>query len=210
MYGFLRGLSTGVFLRGCAWMSVTDNNTENHEVVLRELSWLPGNKLARFSAAETLEPAPVNLENVTQKLHSMKTPPGKTQSRRVSQCINPRNTSVFSVLVFEYRVLVSEYRRHRNQGTSGAIFEKFWGTPNFFFFMFWVSGGVKYIPKYLGKLLGSPTIHFQSLERISIWQSKLCIFAIGSQVWGPGTWTKIFKSVFLTLLQAKNNIFLCI
>jgi hypothetical protein len=61
-------------------------NTENHEVVLRELSWLPGNKLARFSAAETLEPAPVNLENVTQKLHSMKTPPGKTQSRRVSQC----------------------------------------------------------------------------------------------------------------------------
>jgi len=87
MYGFLRGLSTGVFLRGCAWMSVPDNNTENHEVVLRELSWLPGNKLARFSAAETLEPAPVNLENVTQKLHSMKTPPGKTQSRRVSQCI---------------------------------------------------------------------------------------------------------------------------
>jgi hypothetical protein len=86
MYGFLRGLSTGVFLRGCAWMSVPDNNTENHEVVLRELSWLPGNKLARFSAAETLEPAPVNLENVTQKLHSMKTPPGKTQSRRVSQC----------------------------------------------------------------------------------------------------------------------------
>ena len=85
MYGFLRGLSTGVFLRGCAWMSVPDNNTENHEVVLRELSWLPGNKLARFSAAETLEPAPVNLENVTQKLHSMKTPPGKTQSRRVSQ-----------------------------------------------------------------------------------------------------------------------------
>ena len=67
-------------------MSVTDNNTENHEVVLRELSWLPGNKLARFSAAETLEPAPVNLENVTQKLHSMKTPPSKTQSRRVSQC----------------------------------------------------------------------------------------------------------------------------
>jgi len=85
MYGFLRDLSTGVFLRGCAWMSVTDNNTENHEVVLRELSWLPGNKLARFSATETLEPAPVNLENVTQKLHSMKTPPGKTQSRRVSQ-----------------------------------------------------------------------------------------------------------------------------
>jgi hypothetical protein len=74
MYGFLRGLSTGVFLRGCAWMSVPDNNTENHEVVLRELSWLPGNKLARFSAAETLEPAPVNLENVTQKLHSMKHP----------------------------------------------------------------------------------------------------------------------------------------
>ena len=69
-------------------MSVPDNNTENHEVVLRELSWLPGNKLARFSAAETLEPAPVNLENVTQKLHSMKTPPGKTQSRRVSQCGN--------------------------------------------------------------------------------------------------------------------------
>ena len=67
-------------------MSVPDNNTENHEVLLRELSWLPGNKLARFSAAETLEPAPVNLENVTQKLHSMKTPPGKTQSRRVSQC----------------------------------------------------------------------------------------------------------------------------
>ena len=67
-------------------MSVPDNNTENHEVVLRELSWLPGNKLARFSAAETLEPAPVNLENVTQKLHSMKTPPGKTQSRCVSQC----------------------------------------------------------------------------------------------------------------------------
>ena len=62
-------------------MSVPDNNTENHEVLLRELSWLPGNKLARFSAAETLEPAPVNLENVTQKLHSMKTPPGKTQSR---------------------------------------------------------------------------------------------------------------------------------
>jgi len=86
MYGFLRNLSTGVFLRGCAWMSVTDNNTENYEVVLWELSWLPGNKLARFSAAETLEPAPVNLENVTQKLHSMKTPPGKTQSRRVSQC----------------------------------------------------------------------------------------------------------------------------
>ena len=85
MYGFLRTLSTDVVLRGCAWMSVTDNNTENHEVVLRELSWLPGNKLARFSAAETLEPAPVNLENVTQKLHSMKTPPGKTQSRRVSQ-----------------------------------------------------------------------------------------------------------------------------
>ena len=85
MYGFLRGLSTGVFKRGCAWMSVPDNNTENHEVVLRELSWLPGNKLARFSAAETLEPAPVNLENVTLKLHSMKTPPGKTQSRRVSQ-----------------------------------------------------------------------------------------------------------------------------
>ena len=73
------------FLRSCAWMSVPDNNTENHVVVLRELSWLPGNKLARFSAAETLEPAPVNLENVTQKLHSMKTPPGKTQSRRVSQ-----------------------------------------------------------------------------------------------------------------------------
>ena len=70
-------------------MSVPDNNTENHEVVLRELSWLPGNKLARFSAAETLEPAPVNLENVTQKLHSMKTPPGKTQSRRVSQCMWP-------------------------------------------------------------------------------------------------------------------------
>jgi len=91
MYGFLRGLSTGVFLRGCAWMSVTDNNTENHEVVLRELSWLPGNKLARFSAAETLEPAPVNLENVTQKLHSMKTPPGKTQSRRVSQCNTERS-----------------------------------------------------------------------------------------------------------------------
>ena len=67
-------------------MSVPDNNTENHEVVLRELSWLPGNKLARFSAAETLKfrPAPVNLENVTQKLHSMKTP-GKTQSRHVSQ-----------------------------------------------------------------------------------------------------------------------------
>ena len=76
------------FLRACAWMSVPDNNTENHEVLLRELSWLPGNKLARFSAAETLEPAPVNLENVTQKLHSMKTPPGKTQSRRVSQCKN--------------------------------------------------------------------------------------------------------------------------
>jgi len=87
-YGFLRGLSTGVFLRGCAWMSVPDNNIKNHEVVLRELSWLPGNKLARFSAAETLEPAPVNLENVTQKLHSMKTPPGKTQSRRVSQCLH--------------------------------------------------------------------------------------------------------------------------
>ena len=52
-----------------------------------ELSWLSGNKFARFSAAETLEPAPVNLENVTQKLHSMKTPPGKTQSRRVSQCL---------------------------------------------------------------------------------------------------------------------------
>jgi hypothetical protein len=86
MYGFLRGLSTGVFLRGCAWMSVPDNNTENHEVVLRELGWLPGNKLARFSVAKTLEPAPVNLENVTQKLHSIKTPPGKTQSRRVSQC----------------------------------------------------------------------------------------------------------------------------
>ena len=75
------------FLRGCAWMSVPDNNTENHVVVLRELSWLPGNKLARFSAAETLEPAPVNLENVTQKLHSMKTPPGKTQSRRVSHTL---------------------------------------------------------------------------------------------------------------------------
>ena len=69
-------------------MSVPDNNTENDEVVLRELSLLPGNKLTRFSAAEikTLETAPVNLENVTQKLHSMKTPPGKTQSRRVSQC----------------------------------------------------------------------------------------------------------------------------
>jgi len=70
---------------------VTDNNTENNQVVLRELSWLLGNKLARFSAAETLEPAPVNLENVTQKLHSMKTPPGKTQSRRVSQWEDKRN-----------------------------------------------------------------------------------------------------------------------
>ena len=90
MYGFLRGLSTGVFfyavMHGC-WLTIPNNNTENHVVVLWELSWLPGNKLARFSAAETLEPAPVNLENVTQKLHSMKTPPGKTQSRRVSQCM---------------------------------------------------------------------------------------------------------------------------
>ena len=48
-------------------MSAPKNNTENHEVVLRELGWLPGNKLARLSAAETLEP------------------PGKTNSRRVSQ-----------------------------------------------------------------------------------------------------------------------------
>ena len=54
------------------------NNKENHVVVWRELSWLPGNKLARLSAAETLEPVPLNLENVTQNLHSMKTPPGKT------------------------------------------------------------------------------------------------------------------------------------
>ena len=69
------------FLHGCAWMSVPNNNTENHEVVLRELSWLPGNKLARFSVAETLELVPMNLENVTQKLHSMKTRPGKTQSK---------------------------------------------------------------------------------------------------------------------------------
>ena len=84
MYGFLRDLSTGVFLRGCAWMSVTDNNTENYEVVLRELSWLPGNKLARFSAAETLEPAPVKKENVKISLHFPIIGPGKTQGRRES------------------------------------------------------------------------------------------------------------------------------
>ena len=83
-------------------MSVTDNNTENHEVVLRELSWLPGNKLARFSAAETLEPAPVNLENVTQKLHSMKTPPGKTQSRRVSQWKLIRKGPLFCEICSKY------------------------------------------------------------------------------------------------------------
>ena len=64
-------------LRGCAWMSAPNNNTENHVVVLQELSWLLGNKLVRFSAAETLEPEPLNLENVTQKLHSMKTHPVK-------------------------------------------------------------------------------------------------------------------------------------
>ena len=78
MYGFLRGYPPVFFyavVHGCRFPT---NNTETHEVVLRELSWLPGNKLGRFSAAETLEPAPVNLENVTQKLHSMKTPPGKT------------------------------------------------------------------------------------------------------------------------------------
>ena len=85
MYGFLRGLSTGVFFTQLCMDVGTRQHTENLEVVLWELSWLPGKKLARFSAAETLEPAPVNLENVTQKLHSMKTPPGKTQSRRVSQ-----------------------------------------------------------------------------------------------------------------------------
>ena len=33
--------------------------------VLRELSWLQGKKLARLSAAENLEPAPLNLEDVT-------------------------------------------------------------------------------------------------------------------------------------------------
>ena len=38
------------FVRGCAWMSAPENNTENHLVVLRELSWLPGNMSARFSA----------------------------------------------------------------------------------------------------------------------------------------------------------------
>ena len=110
MYGFLRGLSNGVFLRDCAWMSVPDNSTENHEVVLRELSWLPGNKLARFSAAETLEPAPVNLENVTQKLHSMKTPPGKTQSRRVSQC------RYNSLKVTFFKIRTKFFSRLRNHG----------------------------------------------------------------------------------------------
>ena len=71
-------------VQGC-WFP--NNKTENHVVDLWELSWLPGNKLARFTAANTLEPALVNLENVTQKLHYMKTPPSKTQSRRVSQCL---------------------------------------------------------------------------------------------------------------------------
>ena len=66
-------------------MSAPKNNTENYFVKLRELSWLPGNKLAMVSAAETLEPAPLNFENVSQKLHSMNTSPGKIQSRHVSQ-----------------------------------------------------------------------------------------------------------------------------
>ena len=43
-------LIRGPTLRGFAWMSATENNTEHHLVVLRELSWLPGNMLARFSA----------------------------------------------------------------------------------------------------------------------------------------------------------------
>ena len=61
MHGFLRDLSTGVFFCACAWMSALHNNTENHFVVLWELSWLPGNKLARLSAAKTLELVPLNL-----------------------------------------------------------------------------------------------------------------------------------------------------
>ena len=56
--------------------------------------------------------------------------------KNVFLLLNPRNTRRFSVLGNKYRALVSEYRRHRNQGTSGAIFEKFWGTPKNFFFIF--------------------------------------------------------------------------
>jgi len=36
MYGFLRGLYTGVFCTRCAWMTAPQNNTENHFIVVRE------------------------------------------------------------------------------------------------------------------------------------------------------------------------------
>ena len=109
-------------------MSVPDNNTENHEVVLRELSWLPGNKLARFSAAETLEPAPVNLENVTQKLHSMKTPPGKTQSRRVSQwqwkdCAAENENLKLQVLQLNSLQIENDLLKQENVDCKGKILQ---------------------------------------------------------------------------------------
>jgi len=45
MYGFLRGLSTSVFVtRLCIDIDSSQHSSDNHVVVLWELSWLPGGK----------------------------------------------------------------------------------------------------------------------------------------------------------------------
>ena len=89
---------------------------------------------------------------------------------------------------FESRIRDLEFRiqdsRHRKLGTSGAVFEKFWSLTIFFFLMFQVAGGVKYIPKNSGKLLGRPPFYFQALKKIQVWKPS-CKKLRAFFTWGP-------------------------
>ena len=74
--------------------------------------------------------------------------------------VNPRNTSHLGSLGSETPSLGSETRDTEKWALRGAVFEKLFWPPKPKPGHFGWFGGLKYIPKNLGKLLGRPPSNF--------------------------------------------------
>ena len=134
-------------------------------------------------------------------------------SERDEWYLNPRNTRRF--WVSESRLGVSDPRLATpKNGHFGVPFLKNSGaSPNFFFDVLSGWGGQVH-PQKWWEIVGEASFPFPDPEKNPSLEAKFQkfegFFSLGGHVWGPRTLTKNFKSEFLTLLQAKNNIFLSI